>query len=212
MVQLVGFDASEETLVTGMVTQFATDDFRMEELRLAEKCSLPGYHGKVVPVPCDRSDRFHLTMLLSSLNPFTVAHELAHVSDISTRRQESREHLSLEKSNGWHLAHRMSSEYYANRVACRYVDEHDIFLAFQGDCTGLRHAVAGGDWAATLIHYALLLGIMHGMDRMECDPLKLLGAAIRLPKAVEDGIDGFRHQAAAFFDGYGDDCRLAAAA
>ncbi|HLO78292.1 MAG TPA: hypothetical protein VK196_17685 [Magnetospirillum sp.] len=145
MVQLVGFDAAEEILVTGLVAQFAADDFVMGELRRSEKRELPGYHGKVVPVACDRTDRFHMTMLLASLNPFTVAHELAHVSDISTRRRESRDHLSLEMSNGWHLAHRMSSEYYANRVACTYVDEHDIFKAFQSDSTGLRQAVAGGD-------------------------------------------------------------------
>lgn len=212
MVQLVGFDACEETLVTGLVAQFTADAFPMAELRRAEKRPLPGYNGKVVPVACDRTDRFHMTVLLSSLNPFTVAHELAHVSDISTRRQESRHHLSLEMSNGWHLAHRMSSEYYANRVACRYVDEHDVFLAFQSDCAGLRQAVSGADWASTLIHYALLLGIMHGMERMDCEPLQLLGAAIRLPKAVEDGIASFRHQAAEFFDGYGEDRMLAAAA
>lgn len=212
MVQLVGFEACEETLVTGLVAQFAADDFTMTELRRAEKRPLPGYHGKVVPVACDRTDRFHMTMLLSSLNPFTVAHELAHVSDISTRRQESRDHLSLEMSNGWHLAHRMSSEYYANRIACRYVAEGDVFGAFQSDCAGFHQSVAGADWASTLIHYALLLGIMHGMDRMDCEPLKLLNSAIRLPQAVEDGIAGFRHQAAAFFDGYGPERALAAAA
>lgn len=212
MVQLVGFDTHEETLVTGLVAQFAADDFRMGELKIAEKRDLPGYHGKVVPVACHASDSFHMTMLLSSLNPFTVAHELAHVSDISTRRQESREHLSLEMSNGWHLAHRMSSEYYANRIACRYVDEHDIFQAFQGDCAGLRQSVAGSDWAGVLIHYGLLLGIMHGMDRLDCDPLRLLGAAITLPKAVQDGIDSFRAQAAHFFDSYGELPALAAAA
>ncbi|HLO78293.1 MAG TPA: hypothetical protein VK196_17690 [Magnetospirillum sp.] len=52
---------------------------------------------------------------------------------------------------------------------------------------------------------------MHGMDRLDCDPMKLVGASIRLPKAVEDGIDSFRHQAATFFDGYGEDDMLAAA-
>ena len=212
MVQLVGFDTHEETLVTGLVAQFAADDFRMAELKIAEKREMAGYHGKVVPVACHASDRFHMTMLLSSLNPFTVAHELAHVSDISTRRRESREHLSLEMSNGWHLAHRMSSEYYANRIACRYVDEHDIFLAFQGDCQGLRHSVAGNDWAGVLIHYALLLGIMHGMDRLDCNPIKLLGDAVRLPRVVQDGIDSFRAQAAAFFDEYGSEQPVAAAA
>lgn len=211
MVHLVGFDAAEETLVTGMLAQFAADDYRMGELRRAEKRDLPGYNGKVVPVACERSDRFHMTMLLSSLNPFTVAHELAHVSDISTRRRESRDHLSLEMPNGWHLAHRMSSEYYANRVACGYADEHDVFLAFQNDHAGLRHGVAHGDWAGTLIHYALLLGIMHGMGRTDCDPRSLLGK-VDLPGMVRDGMDGFRAQASAFFAGYGGDETLAAAA
>ena len=213
MVQMVGFDTTEETLVCGLVAQFAADDFRMGELKRAEKCTLPGYNGKVVvPVACPVSDRFEMTMLLSSLNPFTVAHELAHVSDISTRRAESRDHLSLEMPNNWHLAHRMSSEYYANRVACAYSDEHDIFLAFQNDYAGLRHGVATGDWAGTLIHYALMLGIVHGMDRLDCNPIKLLGDAVRLPRLVQDGIDSFRAQAAAFFDEYGSEQPVATAA
>ncbi|MGE5476393.1 MAG: hypothetical protein ACM3Q1_07045 [Bacteroidales bacterium] len=212
MVHLVGFDTHEETLVHGLVSQFAADDFRMEELVRAEKRPLPGYHGKVEPVSCPLSDRFHTTMLLASLNPFTVAHELAHVSDISTRRQESREHLSLAMPTGWHLAHRMSSEYYANRVACAYVDERDIFQAFQGDCSGLRHALAQHDWAGVLINYALLLGIIHGMDRLDCDPLRLIGAQVTLPPAVQAGIDSFRDEAARFFDGYGEGAVLATAA
>lgn len=212
MVQMVGFDANEETLVCGLVAQFAADDFRMGELKRAEKCALPGYNGKVVPVASPVSDRFEMTMLLSSLNPFTVAHELAHVSDISTRRAESRNHLSLEMSSSWHLAHRMSSEYYANRVACAYSDEHDIFLAFQNDYAGLRHGVATGDWAGTLIHYALMLGIVHGLNRLDCNPIKLLGDAVRLPRAVQDGIDSFCAQAATFFDEYGSGCTFAAAA
>lgn len=212
MAHLVGFDAHEETLVTGLVAQFAADNFRMGELSRAEKRPMAGYHGLVEPVACSHTDRFSMTVLLSSLNPFTVAHELAHVSDISTRRDESRRHLSQGMSNGWHLAHRMSSEYYANRVACRYVDEHDIFLAFQGDCTGLRAGVAGNDWAGVMIHYALLLGIMHGMDRLDVDPLRLLGASLTLPPAVQAGIDAFRQQAADFFDNYGSAPALSEAA
>jgi hypothetical protein len=211
MVQLLGFDSHEEILVHGLIAQFSADDYRMAELRLVEKCDLPGYNGLVVPVHCDLSNRFHMTLQLAAVNPFTLAHELAHVSDISTRRQETRDHLRLEMPTGWHLAHRMSSEYYANRVACAYADEADIFQAFQNDCAGLRTGAHGGDWAAVLIHYALLLGIMHGMDRAEIDPAHLLGTA-HLPEPVRAGMHSFRHQASAFFDGYGDGTEMAQAA
>lgn len=209
MVQLVGMDAHEEILVTGLIAQFSSDEFLMGELKRVEKRPLPGYNGKVEPIACPRTGRFDMTMLLASTNPFTLAHELAHVSDISTRRHESRQHLSLTMPNGWHLAHRMSSEYYANRIACRYADEADIFLAFQSDHAGLRQSVVQGDWAGTLINYALLLGIVHGMDQMECDPLRLVGE-VELPKVVRDGIHSFRHQSVAFFDGYGDELAQAA--
>ncbi|MCR6631978.1 MAG: hypothetical protein NVV74_19090 [Magnetospirillum sp.] len=211
MVQLLGLHSHEETLVSGLIAQFAADDFVMGELNRVEKCVLPGYNGMVVPVHCGRSDRFHMTMQLASVNPFTVAHELAHVSDISTRRKETLDHLSLEMPTGWHLAHRMSSEYYANRVACAYADESDVFLAFQNDCAGMRGGARQGDWASTLIHYALLLGIMHGMDRQDCDPAALLGQA-ELPDQVRAGFASFRHQAPTFFDGYGDGECLAQAA
>lgn len=212
MVQLVGFETHEETLVTGMIAQFAFDNYTMTELTRIEKCDLPGYNGKVVPSRVGASSRLDMTMLLSSLNPFTVAHELAHVSDISTRRQETLDNLSLEMPANWHLAHRMSSEYYANRVACDYVLEHDIFQAFQNDVAGLKVSVRDGDWASTLIHYALLLGIMHGMKRMDVDPLKLLGAVTGLPDIVLAGIESFRHQSVEFFDGYQGAAPLAQAA
>jgi hypothetical protein len=203
MVQMLGFAPQEETLVTDMMARFSADAFTMDELARIEKCDLPGYNGKVVPARIGTSDRLEMTMLLSCLSPFTVAHELAHVSDISTRREEALDNLSMAMPSGWHLAHRMSAEYYANRVACDYAAEPEIFAAFQSDCTGFKAAVFGQDWAGTLIHYALLLGIMHGMKRLDCDPLKLLGIALPLPQMVRDGIDGFRRQSVAFFDGYG---------
>jgi hypothetical protein len=203
MVQMVGFDTHEEALVKGIMTQLETDNYTLGELRRIEKCDLPGYHGKVLPTRIGMSDDIEMTMVLSCLSPFTVAHELAHVSDISTRRQESLDNLSLGMSTSWHLAHRMSSEYYANRVACDYSAEPHIFSAFQNDVAGLKLSVRDGDWASTLIHYALLLGIMHGMKRMDVDPIVFLGAVAGLPEAVIKGIEGFRHQAQAFFDGYG---------
>lgn len=212
MAQMVGFAPQEENLVTDLMTRFAADDFIVTELARVEKCDLPGYNGKVVPARIDGSDRLEMTMLLSCLNPFTIAHELAHVSDISTRRQEAFDNLSLRMPSEWHLAHRMSAEYYANRIACDYAAEPDVFGAFQSDSTGFKVAVHGGDWAGTLIHYALLLGIMHGMKRLDCDPLKLLGAASHLPGIVQAGIDGFRRQSVAFFDGYGPDRALVLAA
>ncbi|HTH17851.1 MAG TPA: hypothetical protein VL974_14425 [Magnetospirillum sp.] len=212
MVQLVGLNPHEEILVTGLIAQFSSDEFLMGELRRVEKRPLAGYNGLVEPTVCHRSDRFDMTMLLASTNPFTLAHELAHVSDISTRRRESRDHLSLAMPNGWHLAHRMSSEYYANRIACRYADEADIFLAFKSDHAGFRQAIADSDWAGVLIYYALLLGIMHGMGQLDCDPLRLIAAPQDLPRAVLDGIEAFRHQSVGFFDGYGTDTDLAEAA
>jgi len=108
--------------------------------------------------------------------------------------------------------HRMSSEYYANRIACRYADEADIFLAFKSDHAGFRQAIADSDWAGVLIYYALLLGIMHGMGQLDCDPLRLIAAPQDLPRAVLDGIEAFRHQSVGFFDGYGTDTDLAEAA
>jgi hypothetical protein len=203
MVQMLGFAPQEETLVTDMMARFEAGEYMIGELARVEKRDLPGYNGKVVPARVGASDRMEMTMLLSCLGPFTIAHELAHVSDISTRRREALDNLSMAMPSGWHLAHRMSAEYYANRVACDHAAEPEIFAAFQSDSAGFKVAAHQGDWAATLIHYALLLGIVHGMKRLDCDPLKLLGAAVPLPQAVRDGIDGFRRESVPFFDGYG---------
>ncbi len=210
MVHMVGFETHEEALVKGIMAQFRSDNYALGELRRIEKRDLPGYNGKVLPARIGVSDDIEMTMVLSCLSPFTVAHELAHVSDISTRRQESLDNLSLEMSTNWHLAHRMSSEYYANRIACDYSEEPHIFAAFQNDVAGLKMSVRDGDWASTLIHYALLLGIMHGMKRMDVDPIQFLGAVTGLPEAVIKGIEGFRHQAQVFFDGYGGSMAQAA--
>lgn len=199
MVELVNFTTEEHDLVTGLMAQFRQDSFRMCELSRVEKAELPGYNGKVEPVR--QGDRLDMTMYLACTNPFTIAHELAHVSDISVRRQETFDNLSLEMPAAWHLAHRMSSEYYANRVACEYSHESDIFAAFQNDANGLRIGAHQGDWASAMIHYALLLGIFHGMGRTDCDPLKLL-PKVEVPDMVSRGLDRFKTDAASFFAGY----------
>ena len=199
MVELVNFTTEEQDLVTGLMAQFRQDSFRMCELTRVERTNLPGYNGKVEPVRL--GERLDMTMYLACTNPFTIAHELAHVSDISVRRQETFDNLSLDMPAGWHLAHRMSSEYYANRIACEYSHESDIFAAFLNDQGGLRIGAHQGDWASAMIHYALLLGIFHGMDRTDCDPLKLL-PKMEIPEIVLSGLDGFRGEAEAFFAGY----------
>ncbi|MBX9633756.1 MAG: hypothetical protein K2X44_02135 [Magnetospirillum sp.] len=210
MVQMLGFERHEETLVADFIAQFAADNYAMTELRCIEKTELAGYNGMVVPARIGTSDQIEMTMKLSSLSPFTVAHELAHVSDISTRRQETLSNLSLEMPTSWHLAHRMSSEYYANRIACGYAEENHILQAFQNDVAGFKFSIKHGEWASTLIYYALLLGIMHGMERMDCNPIKLLDKTISLPDMVMAGIEGFRHQSEVFFDGYQAPMALAA--
>lgn len=207
MVALVGFTPREEELVTGMVARFRQDDYRLCELSRVEKADMPGYNGKVEPVRV--GDGLDMTMYLSCLSPFTIAHELAHVSDISVRRQDTFDNLSLEMPTQWHLAHRMSSEYYANRVACEYAAEPHVLEAYKGDSAGFRLGVARQDWASVLIDYSLLLGIVHGMGRLDCDPLKLL-PDLHLPDMVRRGIDNFRAQAAHFFDNYAAPAALAA--
>lgn len=199
MVELVNFTTQEQNLVAGLMAQFRQDDFRMCELSRVEKTDLPGYNGKVEPVR--QGERLDMTMYLACTNPFTIAHELAHVSDISVRRQETFDNLSLEKPASWHLAHRMSSEYYANRIACEYSHEADIFAAFINDSNGFRVGAHQGDWASAMIHYALLLGIFHGMRRHDCEPLKLL-PKMEIPEMVLRGLDGFKAQAEAFFADY----------
>lgn len=202
MVKVVGFSSHEEAVIKGMMARFGDDNYRLGGLRHIAKTEMPGYNGKVVPTRVGLDDRIEMTMYLSSCSPFTIAHELAHVADITVRQQETRDNLSLEMPTHWHLAHRMSSEYYANRLACDYSEEPHIFEAFQNDINGLKVAVFKNDWAAFLIHYSLLLGIMHGMKRHDVEPLKLLRELPILPDSVMRGIEGFRHQAAEFFDNH----------
>ncbi|CAA7615261.1 hypothetical protein [Magnetospirillum sp. UT-4] len=208
MVQMVNLTGADRATVTGMVDRFRQDSFHLDELSRIERAHLPGYNGKVEPVRV--GDGLDMTMYLACTNPFTVAHELAHVSDISVRREETFANLSLSMPAHWHLAHRMSSEYYANRVACAYVEEGDVLGAFRNDAAGLRGAVARSDWADAMIHYALLLGILHGNERPDCDPLKLV-PGVELPGIVADGLSGFRDRAAEFFDGYREDAPALAA-
>lgn len=201
MVEVVGFTTQEEQVIKGMMARFDADQHRLCELRHITKAEIPGYNGKVVPARVG-DNGIEMSMLLASCSPFTVAHELAHVSDINHRRQETMDNLSLQMPTSWHLAHRMSSEYYANRVACEYASEAHIFEAFQSDHNGLKVAEFENDWSSTLIYYALLLGIMHGMNRMDVDPLKLLRSHRDLPDAVLRGIESFRAQAEDFFTGH----------
>lgn len=203
MVKVQGFTNQEEQVIRGLMARFGDANHSLCELRTVVKADIPGYNGKVMPRRVG-VDGLEMDILLASCSPFTVAHELAHVSDITVRRQETFDNLSLEMSTGWHLAHRMSSEYYANRIACVHAEESHIFEAFQSDSTGLKAAALEKDWASFLIYYSLLLGIMHGMDRMDVEPLKLLRATLVLPEAVMTGIDGFRDQSVEFFDNYGD--------
>lgn len=201
MVQLVGFSCSEQDMITGLVGRFGASDYRLGELKRVEKADMPGYCGRVVPQakPCGGLE---MTMYLASTSPFTIAHELAHVSDISVRRSETLVHIAAAMPGHWHLAHRMSSEYYANRVACHHVDEPEVLAAFKSDAAGLHRAVAEEDWASGLIYYALLLGLFHGMGREDCEPARLIAPAIELPERITRAMADFRRQAGAFFDGY----------
>jgi hypothetical protein len=149
-------------------------------------------------------------LYLATAHPFTMAHELAHVADIALRHDETVVHLSAAMPHAWHLAHRMSSEYFANRIATRYCADAEIFPAFQNDRLGLVKAVRAGQWADALINYAMLLGIFHGLGRLDVEPLELLPDADldRLTPAVLEGMAGFRNEA----DGFFASCALTVAA
>lgn len=201
MVKVVGFTSHEEQVIEGMISRFGAANYRLDGLRHIAKSEMPGYNGKVIPARVGLGDRIEMTVYLSSCSPFTVAHELAHVADIGVRRKETLANLSHAMPTHWHLAHRMTSEYYANRVACHYADEPHIFEAFQSDMNGFKVAAFKNDWASFMIYYSLLLGIMHGMKRHDVEPLKLL-RDVHLPESVIRGIEGFKHQAAEFFDSH----------
>ena len=204
MIEFIGFNRDEETLIKDFVGRFRADERRMCELSRVERFSLPGYLGRVVPAPSPCGLKLPTTVYLAACKPFTIAHELAHVSDIAVRRQETLDHMAERMPAPWHLAHRMSSEYYANRVACGYVSEDEVFSAFTGDLNGMRIAAKEDDWGSFLIYYALLLGIFHGLGRTDCDPVKPLEPAPYIPEAVREGMNAFRADAVNFFTEFRD--------
>ena len=196
---MIGFSSGEQGVIRGMMERFLGDGHALDELVRIERAEMPGYNGKVVPRPM-ACGGFEVTMYLACCAPFTVAHELAHIADIQVRRQETRDHLSLAMPNHWHLAHRMTSEYIANRMACGYVDEPGVFAAFQSDNVGLAKAARTGDWAEAMIYYSLILGLFHGLGRRDCDPTRLLSPGIQLPEAVADGMASFNANAERMFE------------
>ncbi len=206
MVQFIGFSAQEEATITGMIDRLGADAFRMEELVRVERFAESGYAGKVVPNPAEGG--MDMTMFLATCNPFTVAHELAHVSDISVRRQDALDHLSLAMPTNWHLAHRMTSEYYANRVACAYADQPHLVEALRHDLAAMLVAAKHGDWTEMLIYYALVLGIAHGTGQADAEPLRLLDHAV-VPMNLLKAAHGFKAEAHGFFEDYALTFRLA---
>ncbi|MBI5163545.1 MAG: hypothetical protein HY985_06550 [Magnetospirillum sp.] len=201
---LAGFTRDEEALIAAMARRMAEDRFRLHGLERIEKAELPGYLGLVVPRQVAGRRQLRTVMQLAAVQPFTIAHELAHVSDIAVRHAETLEHIGMAMPVHWHLAHRMTSEYYANRIACAYVGEEAVFAAFQNDHIGLLRGVQDREWGDVLINYALILGIFHGLGRTDADPLRLLPAGCRLPASVRRGIAGFHAEAEAFFSGYAE--------
>lgn len=197
MVWMMGFNSGERGLILALVEQFSADGHRLEELVGIERADMPGYNGRVVPRPAAAGGGFDVTMYLACCAPFTIAHELAHISDIRERRDETHDHLSRRMPASWHLAHRMSSEYTANRLACGHVGEDAVFAAFTTDRLGLLAAWKRGDWASALVGYALVLGLFHGLGRHDCDPLRLLPEGATLPTKVTEGVAAFRDTAAA---------------
>lgn len=201
-VDVSGFAPPDESRVRDYLARFADDGFHLADLERICRADLPGYNGLVTPRPVAGRARLVTVLELAHPAAFTIAHELAHVSDIAVRHDETLDHIAGRHPTHWHLAHRLSSEYYANRIACRFCGDDDIFPAFQNDRVGMVAAARKGDWAHVLINYALLLGIFHGLGREDVEPLELLPAADELPENVLRGISGFRNSAAAFFAEY----------
>ncbi|MBW7849643.1 MAG: hypothetical protein H3C38_03995 [Rhodospirillales bacterium] len=202
MVEYVGFHDHEERLIRELILRLDEDAYVLGELRRVEKAHLPGYNGRVCPKLAADSDRWEMTMSLSSCDPFTIAHELAHVSDIAVRRNETRSHLSQAMPHHWHVAHNMSSEYYANRVACEYSDEAHVVGAFRSDVAGLALAAREQDWAAFATYYSLILGILHAHNRHDGEPLKVLSGVETLPSSVIEAMTSFKTHASNFFENY----------
>lgn len=207
MVEVVGFAPDEEALVRRLHGRFLADGYRLSELDRIEKREMDGYNGLVEPALPDGASRLRSTLYLAHPVPFTIAHELAHVADIAVRQQETKDHIGAAMPDAWHLAHRLSSEYYANRIATCYCTDGEIFPAFQNDRIGMIAAAIKDHWADFLINYAMLLGIFHGLGRIDIEPLELLpdSQTDRLPEAVIHGMAVFRNQADGFFQSYGEE-------
>lgn len=207
MVDVVGFEPDEEAQVRRLHACFLAEGFHLAELERIEKREMAGLNGLVEPRLDGRKKRLKTILYLALPVPFTIAHELAHVADIAVRQQETKEHLAAARPKSWHLAHRLSSEYYANRIATHYCTDPEIFPAFQNDRIGMIAAAKRGDWAHVLINYAMLLGIFHGLERLDVEPLELLPDPYtdRLPDRVVDAIATFRNEADAFFQSHGED-------
>lgn len=201
MVTVIGLTAGDEATLRRLMARMAADGLPLDGLARVEWRAMDGYNGLVEPARLDERDRLHCVLYLATGAAFTMAHELAHVADIALRHDETVEHLSGAMSHAWHMAHRMSSEYFANRTAAHYCSDPEIFPAFQNDRVGLIKGVRAGLWADALINYAMLLGIFHGLDRLDVEPLELLPDADLdlLPQAVLDGMAGFRNEADSFF-------------
>lgn len=202
MVAVIGFAPDEEAQVLRLHRRMAGDGLPLDGLARIEKRDMDGYNGLVEPIR--RDGRLDCVLYLALPAPFTIAHELAHVADIAARPEETAEHLDANSSTAWHLAHRLSSEYFANRIATRFCTDPEIFPAFQNDRIGLIKAARDGHWADVLINYAMLLGIFHGLDRLDIEPLELLPDPYldTLPESVLDGMAGFRREADPFFQGH----------
>lgn len=201
MVTVIGLADGDEAVLRRLMARMSADGLPLDGLARVEWRAMDGYNGLVEPARLNEADRLHCVLYLATGAPFTIAHELAHVADIALRHDETLTHLGGDMSHAWHLAHRMSSEYFANRVATRYCDDADIFPAFQNDRVGMVKGVRAGLWADALINYAMLLGIFHGLGRLDVEPLELLPDADLdlLTPAVLEGMAGFRNEADTFF-------------
>lgn len=201
MVAVIGLAEDDAAVLRRLMARMTADGLPLDGLARVEWRAMDGYNGLVEPARLDEADRLHCVLYLATGAPFTIAHELAHVADIALRHDETVAHLGGEMSHAWHMAHRMTSEYFANRIATRYCVDAEIFPAFQNDRLGLVMGCRAGRWADVLINYAMLLGIFHGLDRLDVEPLELLPDSDldRLTPAVLEGMAGFRNEADTFF-------------
>lgn len=201
MVAVIGLTEADEAVLRSLMRRMVADGLPLDGLARVEWRAMDEYNGLVEPARLDERDRLHCVLYLATNAPFTIAHELAHVVDIALRHDETLDHLGGAMPHAWHLAHRMSSEYFANRIATAYCVDPEIFPAFQNDRLGLIKGAREAQWADLLINYAMLLGIFHGLERQDVEPLELLPDTYleTLPEAVLDGMAGFRREADALF-------------